>query len=180
MDCSLPASSVDGIFQARVLEWVAISFSRGSSRPRDQTWVSRISSRRFTIWATREALIYLYYSLKLFLKLNSNVFFNWTIWWVSDIYAPQKSSEIHFGRKVHWVFSVGTQRPQRQLTHPLRYTCRESVNHVRLFKTFWTVACQALPFPWDFPGQEYWSGLPFPSPGHLYNPRWNLDLLHYR
>ena len=42
IDCSLPGSSVHGIFQARVLEWVAISFSRGSSRPRDRTWVSRI------------------------------------------------------------------------------------------------------------------------------------------
>ena len=35
MDCSLPGSSIHGIFQARVLEWVAISFSRGSFRPRD-------------------------------------------------------------------------------------------------------------------------------------------------
>ena len=39
MDCSLPDSSVYGIFQARVLEWVAISFSRGSSQPRDLTQV---------------------------------------------------------------------------------------------------------------------------------------------
>ena len=54
MDCSLPGSSVHAIFQARVLEWVAISFSRGSSRPRDQTWVSRIVGRGFTIWATKE------------------------------------------------------------------------------------------------------------------------------
>ena len=52
-DCSLPRSSVHGIFQARVLEWVAISFSRGSSQPRDQTWVSCIVGRFFTIWATR-------------------------------------------------------------------------------------------------------------------------------
>ena len=44
MDCSLPGSSVHGIFQARILEWVAISFSRGSSRPRDHTWVSRIAA----------------------------------------------------------------------------------------------------------------------------------------
>ena len=42
MDCSPPGSSVHGIFQARVLEWVATSFSRGSSQPRDQTQVSRI------------------------------------------------------------------------------------------------------------------------------------------
>ena len=55
MDCNLPGSSVHGIFQARVLEWVTISFSRGSSQPRDWTWVSRIAGRFFTSWATREA-----------------------------------------------------------------------------------------------------------------------------
>ena len=49
MDCSLSGSSIHGIFQARVLEWIAISFSWGSSRPRDQTQVSRIVGRRFTI-----------------------------------------------------------------------------------------------------------------------------------
>ena len=57
MDCSLPGSSVHGIFQAIVLEWIAISFSRGSSWPRDQTWVSRIVDRCFTVWATREETI---------------------------------------------------------------------------------------------------------------------------
>ena len=51
MDSSLPGSSVHGIFQARILEWVAISFSRGSSQPRDWTQVSHIAGRRFTIWA---------------------------------------------------------------------------------------------------------------------------------
>ena len=55
MDCSLPGSSIHGILQARRLEWVAISFSRGSSWPRDRTWVSRIAGRHFTVWATREA-----------------------------------------------------------------------------------------------------------------------------
>ena len=54
MDCSLPGSSIHGILQARILAWVAISFSRGSSPPRDRTWVSRIVGRRFTVWATRE------------------------------------------------------------------------------------------------------------------------------
>ena len=54
MDCSLPGSAVHGIFQARVLEWVAISFSRGSFWLRDRTQVSRIAGRRFTHWATRE------------------------------------------------------------------------------------------------------------------------------
>ena len=55
MDCSLPSSSVHGIFQARVLEWVSISFSRGSSQPRDLTQVFHIACRCFTIWATSEA-----------------------------------------------------------------------------------------------------------------------------
>ena len=54
MDCSLPGSSVHGIFQARILEWVAISFSRRSSQPRDQTQVSCVVGRCFTIWATGE------------------------------------------------------------------------------------------------------------------------------
>ena len=49
MDCSLPGFSVHGTFQTRILEWVAISFSRGSSQPRDRTWVSHIVGRRFTI-----------------------------------------------------------------------------------------------------------------------------------
>ena len=49
VDCSLPNSSVHGIFQAIVLEWIAISFSRGSSRPRDGTQVSHIVDRRFTV-----------------------------------------------------------------------------------------------------------------------------------
>ena len=55
MGCSLPASSIHGIFQARMLEWVALSFSRGSSRPRDWTQIFCIPVRLFTIWATKEA-----------------------------------------------------------------------------------------------------------------------------
>ena len=54
-DCSPPSSSVHGILQARILEWVAISFSRGSSQPRDRTRVSYTAGRCFTDWATRGA-----------------------------------------------------------------------------------------------------------------------------
>ena len=52
MDCNLPGSFIHGIFQARVLEWIAISFSRRSSWPGDWTW--DIAGRYFTLWATRE------------------------------------------------------------------------------------------------------------------------------
>ena len=48
MDCSLPGSSVHGILQARILEWVAIFFSKGSSQCRNWTWVSFIAGRFFT------------------------------------------------------------------------------------------------------------------------------------
>ena len=58
MNCNLPGFSIHGIFQARILEWVVISFSRRSSRPGDWTQVSCIVGRCFTIWATRELLPY--------------------------------------------------------------------------------------------------------------------------
>ena len=60
MDYSLPGSSVHGILQARILEWVAIPLSRGSFWPRDRTQVSCIAGRLFTIWLSG--------SQKLFLK----------------------------------------------------------------------------------------------------------------
>ena len=82
MECSLPVSSVHGIFQARVLEWVAISFSQGSSRPRDQAHVSHIAGGHFTIWATRDAIIRLKYlciyaslysyTMKVYMKVKGN------------------------------------------------------------------------------------------------------------
>ena len=52
--CDSMDYTVHGILQARILEWVAFPFSRGSSQPRDQTQVSRIAGGFFTRWATRE------------------------------------------------------------------------------------------------------------------------------
>ena len=56
-DCSPSGSSAHRILQERILEWVAIPFSRGSSWPRDQTWVSCTAGRFFTVWVTRETHI---------------------------------------------------------------------------------------------------------------------------
>ena len=56
IDCNRPHSSVHGAFQARILEWVAIFFSKGSSQPRDRTHFSYIAGRFFTDWATKEFL----------------------------------------------------------------------------------------------------------------------------
>ena len=52
IDCSLPGSSVHGILQVRIPEWVAIPFSRGSSQPRDWTHDSHTAGKFFTVWAT--------------------------------------------------------------------------------------------------------------------------------
>ena len=56
MDHSPPGSSVHGILQAKILEWVAIYFSRGSSQPRDRTQVSHIAGRCFNLWATGDVI----------------------------------------------------------------------------------------------------------------------------
>ena len=68
MDWSPPGSSVRGIFQARIVEWVAIPFSRGSSKFRDQIQVSCAAGRFFTVWATKAAYI------RDGVSLNSSVF----------------------------------------------------------------------------------------------------------
>ena len=62
MDYSLLGSSVPGILQARILAWIAIPFSRGSSQPRDRTRVSCTAGRFFTVWATREVYYWTFMS----------------------------------------------------------------------------------------------------------------------
>ena len=66
VDCSPPGLPVHGILQVRILEWIVTSFSRGSSRPRDRTWVSCITGRFFTIWAPWEALNFANLYVKIF------------------------------------------------------------------------------------------------------------------
>ena len=77
-DCSLPGSSVPGILQARILEWVAISFSREYSWPRAGTQVSLIAGGHFNLWATREPLLHSIYLFKSAVFLNKTVKL---IWW---------------------------------------------------------------------------------------------------
>ena len=69
---------VHGIFQARVLEQFAISFSGGSSQPRDQTWVSCIIGRHFTVWATREV----YNMVEIRYKFKPVCLKSETFWWL--------------------------------------------------------------------------------------------------
>ena len=71
MDCSPPGSSVRGMLQARILEWVAITYSRGSSQPRDPTQVSFTAGRFFIIQATKVHCILLLFSIFILLTFES-------------------------------------------------------------------------------------------------------------
>ena len=137
MDGSPPGSAVPGILQARTLEWVAISFSRGSSWPRDQTQVSCIAGRHFTLWATREDQRKKshYVMIKEFIHQKNKAFI---YIYASNIGAPKYTKVL------------------------IAQSC----------PTLWTsriVARQAL-LSMELPRQEYWSGLPLPSPGDLPDP----------
>ena len=104
MDCSLPGS-IHEIFQARILEWLAISFSRGSSRPRDRTQVSLIAGRRFTVWATREA------------RVNKKAVFKFTVPGGSEV----KASAWNAGRPgfAPWVGKIPWRRKWQPTPVPL-------------------------------------------------------------
>ena len=129
MDCSLPGFSVHGIFQARILEWVAVSFTRGSSRPRDWTQISHHC--RQTLYPLRH----------------------------------QGSPE-----------GDGSCYSEESIVVQL-------LSHIWLFVTPWELVLQA-PLSVVLSRQEYWSGLPFPSPGDLpipgiqpVSPAWQADSL---
>ena len=78
MDCSLPESSVHGIFQDRILERITIPFSRGSSQPRDWTQVSHITGEFFTDWATMEAILFYFILFYFGLQDLSYLIRDWT------------------------------------------------------------------------------------------------------
>ena len=101
MGCSLPGSSLHGIFQGRILEWVAISFPRRSSPPRDRTPVSHISGRCFNVWATRDSLNNCN-QMGSYASRLSGVKFSFALWgwWVCQL--PQFLYQ-YIWRQWHWV-----------------------------------------------------------------------------
>ena len=145
---SLPGSSVHGIFQARILEWLAISFSRGSSQPRDRTQVSCIVGRHFIVWATREA------RMLLLLRRFSRV----QLCATPDTAAhqasrPWDSPGKNTGVGCHFLLQCRKVKSESEVAH----SCPT-------LATPWTAAYQAPPST-GFSRQEYWSGVPLPSPG---------------
>ena len=137
MNCSPPGSSVPGLLLVRILEWVAVPFPSGSFWPRDQTQVSCLAGRFFTIWATREALLDTYHSsdsLCIFRVLKYLLY-------------REKQLLINVIKvlKLELVFIKYVQNKYAKLLQ----SCPTVIP--------WTVACQA-PLSMGFSRQEYWSG----------------------
>ena len=143
IDYSPPGSTVHRILQARILGWVALSSSRGSSRPRDWTWVSCISF----FAATAK-------SLQLCLTLCNPI----------DGSPPASPIPgILQARTLEWVVI--------SFSNAWKWKVKvTSFSHVWLLATPWTAAHQAPP-PMGFSRQGYWSGVPLPSVVHIKSPK---------
>ena len=128
MDCSPPGSSVPEILQARTLEWIAISFSRGSSQRRDWTQVSYTAARFFTIWTSRESppywLGFIIKELGFYLKKKVLIIECWKssgflFTHLSSISIKRGSQTLHglFSGKQLWHMKLGEERGD-QRTEP--------------------------------------------------------------
>ena len=146
-----PGSSVNGILQARRVEWVAISFPKQSSQPRDRTQVSCSAGGFFTVWATKEVLciqdIYI-----------------WHIWHTYKLlYFQHYLSRVIYIMKIQKNCAMMTPSLQWWRVHANLLSC------VWLFVTRWTIAHQAS-LSMGVSRQEYWSGLPRAPPRALPDP----------
>ena len=148
MDCSPPGSSVQGILQARILEWVAMPSSRGSSQPRDWTQVSCIASRFFDIWATKEVLRRIRDDAKVGGWRPRMMVFIFSE--MGSSWDGNKDDDGIYFTGLFWGWNVKVLVVQSCLTlcDPMDCSPRASSVH-------------------GFSRQGYWSGLPFPSPGDL-------------
>ena len=122
IDFSLSGSSVHGIVQASVLEWIAVPFSKGSSQPRDRTQVSRIAGRFLTIWTTREA--HLWTRIAFIAFWTTNIFFliaptTSPQWYLSAIYPPSLKL-LHFhGFQGHLITFLKLSLPLKNVPQAL-------------------------------------------------------------
>ena len=142
--------TVHGILQARILEWVAFPFSRGSSQPRHWTQVSCIASRFFTSWATREAQE----------PRSKCLLISWLQLLSAVVLEPRK-------RK-----SVTTSN------FPLS-VCHEVMGQDAIVLVFWMLSLSQLFHSLLSPSSRG-SGLPFPSPGDLPDPGIELGSPDFR
>ena len=146
LDYSLPGSSVHGIFQARMMQWFAVPFSRGSSQPRDQTHISRVSCiDRWILycWAPGEALLKLtwpvFYVETVLLLLLLSHFSRVRLCATQETAAHQAPPSLGFSRQEHW---SGLPFPS-PMHESEKWKWSRSV--VSNFTTPWTAAYQPTP-----------------------------------
>ena len=132
MDCSPPGSTVQWIFQARILQWVAISFSRGSSQPRDPTCISCINMWILYHWATTETLICIFSSIQFSsFQLLSHVWLFATPWTT----AHQASPFITNSQSLLKLMSIKSVMPSNHLILIVPFSsCPQSLQHQGLFQ----------------------------------------------
>ena len=147
MESSPPGSSIHGILQVRILEWVAISFSRGSSQTRDWTWVSCIAGRFFTNWATREAYLtfirLLFQSLILWLSMATLISL---LAENQDLVSCRSHLVAHMGKLMELSILGALVSSSFTLTLSCsvsQFSSVQSLSHVRLPATPWIAARQA-------------------------------------
>ena len=194
MDCSLPGSAVHGILQARILECIAIPFSRGFSQPRDWTWVSFTTGSLYHL-SYQEAIVCFIYLYIYFFHDNKKC--KWGMNKPLSVCKPIRCGCLKCCILVHLPLSWGYTRGIRdfcgkhtQIKTTLPTLCLYVCVHIDIqiymgiyIYTYFVVvvlvakACSTLcnlrttarqaPLSMGFSRQEYWSGLPFPSPGDL-------------
>ena len=156
MDCSLLGSIVYAVSQLRILEWVAISSSRGSASPRNRTWVSQVSC------------------------IGKWILYHWATWGAQNTAAAAAAAAKSLQSCPTLCNPIGGSPPGSTVPGILQARTLEWVaisfsnawkwkvkakllSSVRLLATPWTAAHQAPP-SMGFSRQEYWSGVPLPSP----------------
>ena len=159
MDYTLPGSSVHWILQARILEWVAMPSSRGSSQSReDWTLVSCIEGRSFTAEPSRKPLhVSMAWYIICYAAAAKSLQSCLTLWDPRDGSPPGSPvPEILQARTLEWVAI--------SFSNTWKWKVKvKTLSRVQLLATPWTAAYQAPP-SLGFSRQEYWSRVPLPSP----------------
>ena len=151
MDCSSPGSFVHRILQARILEWVTMPTSRGSSQSRDPTHIfcgSCIAGRFFTAEPLGKTQIIL--TAAAAKSLQSCLTVRPHRWQPTRLHCPWDSPGKNTGVGCHFLLQCMKVKVK-------------SLSRVQLSATPWTAAYQVPP-SMGFSRQEYWSGVPLPSP----------------
>ena len=162
MGCSPPGSSVHGILQTRILEWIAMPFSRGSSWPRSRNWVSHTAGRPFTrSWVNKEwempkvpsvcRTVFICLAVPLSIPFQHVLCPTWLIFleWIKWALVPLK----------FWLSSFRGKHQQGRWRQKSKHDSIRSCSYFSKYFSYdpWSITHQAS-LSIEFSRQEYWSG----------------------